>query len=397
MLVERCYPARGWQGERQIRDEEFLRKAELEVTDVLKDVAWGRSSWDDVCRLLAATLPGSAPTIVNYDPGTDAVKAAFVEGIADDYVRSYQAHYSYVNPWMEFWRTAPAREVFVSERDSPSRLFRRSEFFVDWLEPQGNLEAAVGTRVEAGASDAVHIAWHYDIAHADAYDAFGATLLERLRPSLVAAVRDAAVFREALELGRHIGPVIDHVKGAAFLVERNLTVRDANRHAVAAMQAGEVVQGLSDTLVIRDAAAHRWLEETAAKLADTGTAAATSLVFSAATRVYRLVVSPLPARTAATSRLLVHPRPMVFVVLQLLVGGELRIDAAALKTAFGLSTAEIRLCEALVNGMSLADAARTLGLSDGTVRQRVKMIFHKTHTHRQGELIAALGRFASAE
>jgi DNA-binding CsgD family transcriptional regulator/PAS domain-containing protein len=382
-------------GDLLIRDEDRLRRVTLEVADILREVAWGRASWDEVCRILASTLPGSAPTIVNYDLGAGSVTAAFFDGIAPDYVRSYQDYYAGLNPWMEFWRNAPVGGVFLSERDSPARLFRDTEFYADWLQPQGNLEAAAGMRFEAGRSDAVHVAWHYDVARAHTYDAPAAILLERLRPEFAAAVRDAALVRDALHAGHRLGSVIEHIDGAAFLVDRSMTILEANQEAATALSKGEVVQGLGDVLSARDSAAQRWLEETVQRLVDRAPVASTTLVFSTGSQVFRLIASLLPNQTAGTRALLMMPRPSVLVALHLLVGGKLRIDEAALKVAFGLSAAEIRLCEALINGKSLADAAQSLRLSDGTVRQRVKMIFHKTHTHRQGELIAALGRFAS--
>jgi DNA-binding CsgD family transcriptional regulator len=83
------------------------------------------------------------------------------------------------------------------------------------------------------------------------------------------------------------------------------------------------------------------------------------------------------------------------VVVHLLVGTSLRLDGSGLRLAFGLSGAETRLCEILVNGRSLAEAADMLHISEGTARQRIKTIFQKTGVHRQGQLIALVSRFSA--
>jgi DNA-binding CsgD family transcriptional regulator len=54
---------------------------------------------------------------------------------------------------------------------------------------------------------------------------------------------------------------------------------------------------------------------------------------------------------------------------------------------FGLTPAEQRLAEQLVNGVPLADAAEALGIRVTTARTRLKAIQAKTHCHRQSDLV----------
>ena len=60
--------------------------------------------------------------------------------------------------------------------------------------------------------------------------------------------------------------------------------------------------------------------------------------------------------------------------------------------AFGLTPAETRLASLIATGLSLGQAAEELGVARETVRARLKAVFAKTGTHRQGELVALLGR-----
>jgi DNA-binding CsgD family transcriptional regulator len=64
-----------------------------------------------------------------------------------------------------------------------------------------------------------------------------------------------------------------------------------------------------------------------------------------------------------------------------------RTRAGWLAAQFGLSPAEQRLTEALVNGVPLAEAAAQLGIRLSTARNRLKVIQRKTHCHRQVDLV----------
>ncbi len=65
---------------------------------------------------------------------------------------------------------------------------------------------------------------------------------------------------------------------------------------------------------------------------------------------------------------------------------------SALKSYFGLSTAEARLAQCLASGDSLEDAANQLSISKHTVRVQLKGVFAKVKVHRQAELVAVLGQ-----
>ena len=63
------------------------------------------------------------------------------------------------------------------------------------------------------------------------------------------------------------------------------------------------------------------------------------------------------------------------------------IPAAAFERFFGLTKAETRLLEALVNGKSLEEASEEFQVSKNTLRTQLHQIFRKTNTSRQSEVI----------
>jgi DNA-binding CsgD family transcriptional regulator/PAS domain-containing protein len=61
--------------------------------------------------------------------------------------------------------------------------------------------------------------------------------------------------------------------------------------------------------------------------------------------------------------------------------------AETLQRLYGLAPSQARLAEVLATGCSLADAATQLGITLTSARQYLKLIFQKTGTHRQAELV----------
>jgi DNA-binding CsgD family transcriptional regulator len=72
-----------------------------------------------------------------------------------------------------------------------------------------------------------------------------------------------------------------------------------------------------------------------------------------------------------------------------------RLDARGLRADYGLTAAETRVAELLVQGADVAGIGRRLGVSIHTVRSQVKRVLEKTATSRQSELVALLMRSAA--
>ncbi|MGA0570491.1 helix-turn-helix transcriptional regulator [Variovorax sp. VNK109] len=67
-----------------------------------------------------------------------------------------------------------------------------------------------------------------------------------------------------------------------------------------------------------------------------------------------------------------------------------------LQRRYGLTLAEVRLASCLMDGLTLRESAEQLGLTYGTARTRLKLVFGKTGTHRQAELVGQLTRLTDS-
>jgi DNA-binding CsgD family transcriptional regulator len=59
----------------------------------------------------------------------------------------------------------------------------------------------------------------------------------------------------------------------------------------------------------------------------------------------------------------------------------------AFQDLFSLTAAELRLCLALADGLSLAEYGQKYDITDNTARSQLKKVFEKTNTRRQGDLM----------
>jgi len=131
-------------------------------------------------------------------------------------------------------------------------------------------------------------------------------------------------------------------------------------------------------------------------------------------RLIGSVLHPGPAQTVSargavaiprpTGRpLIVHAAPIVGsardmfqrakAILMLIDPDDHREPAEpVLRQAFGLTPAETRLAIGLARGHDLSELSEAFKIGTGTARAQLKAIFAKTGTHRQGELVALLGR-----
>jgi DNA-binding CsgD family transcriptional regulator len=69
-----------------------------------------------------------------------------------------------------------------------------------------------------------------------------------------------------------------------------------------------------------------------------------------------------------------------------------RLSIELLDQVFGLTATEARVAIELASGKSLQEVSVRLDISEGHARQRLKSVFCKTRTSRQGELIALLAK-----
>lgn len=213
--------------------------------------------------------------------------------------------------------------------------------------------------------------------------------MERLAPHFRRMVKLSGYFNTARGItGLEI---LDTLAEAALLISSDLTVIEINRPARELLEDNyEALRLVGGRLTALHADSNRALQTLV------GRSARARPGFADAHRavpipIHRPAGRPLVAEAVELPAFLMrlHSQARVILMLRDPDAGS-RTCAQTLQSVFALSEAEARFCVILANGDSIDRAAEMLGIARETARHRLKSIFAKTDTHRQGELVALL-------
>ncbi len=375
-------------------DENRVAAISRDVAAAIDAATFGAGSWDEVPLALSRAFPGSFGLLYNMNFPEKRLNFLSIQNTDPAFVDSYGAHFAYINPWAGYWSAIRRSVVAASEDVFPARSFARSEFYNDWLLPQNKAEAAAGMKIVGERDEAVYLLLHFPLAKSGLYDKAGVEILNRVRGNLERSVNLARHLRVDVEAALADTALIERSRSAAFIVEGDRRLRDANAEA-------ERLLSAADGVAVRHGRCHLVDKEADARFG----AALEKLIAGIPTGVSRiafrttagawqvsLAAIPVPTESGAVASLL-PPRPMVLVLVtdlrpQTMGTGDLTV----LASLFALTPAEIAFCRRLLLGESVAEAAERLSLTEGTARTRLKAILHKTGTTRQGQLMLLLSR-----
>ena len=298
------------------------------------------------------------------------------------FMASYIAHFHSVNPIWSRVSRAPAGTVQTDSMILARREFSRTEFFNDFLVPQGTaamLNAVV--LVEEGRQTVVTV-------HGPrAFDSEDIRLYELITPHLQRAVQLNARLAD-LEIGRSA-----YAEALNQLTEGVLLV-DATAHVLFANEAAEKLFGPGLRFggrVFRAAATaetallHARIARSACFATDVP--AEGPLALSRGSGRAPLAALVIPFRSEALWPSRPNPAAIVFLTDPDSTPAQ---GAAPLRKLFGLTPAETAVALEVSNGKGLRACADKLGVSLGTVRTHLGRVFEKTNTRRQAELVGLL-------
>ena len=373
-------------------DERRIASISGEVGEAIDGATLGRGGWDAIPQLLAKAFPGAMVSFSNDNFTMGKVSILAVQNIDPDFLSSYVAHFAYVNPWAAHWSAAASGQILIAEELCPSRLFSRTEFYNDWLKPQG-IEAAVAIKIDAGRGDLIRLPMHYPQEFAARYDRAAAQVLARVRGNLLRSVELGLVLRKQAEAAIARSALVERAPCAAFVVDFTCHLRDANQAAVEMFASGLPAAVRHGRVHLADRIADCLFRNNAAALARGLPTERCRIPVRIGDGNWLVSLAVLSAAaTTGTLAFLSSHSMLLVLVRDADVRKRRTSDLSMLSMQFGLTRAEVLFCERLLYGDSIDEAAAVLGIARETARDRLKAIFHKTGVHRQGELVAMLAR-----
>ncbi len=376
-----------------VYDEDRVSVISQNLAAAIDAATFGEGSWDQVPALLSEAFPGSWGGLANMNFPESRLNFLSLQNMEPAFVTAYAEHFAHINPWNSYWGSLKGTMIGASEEVCPASTFINTEFYNDWLLPQGRAVAAAGMKVVGESDEAVNLLLHYPLSRSGIYDRAAVEILTNVRGNFERSIGLARLLRSDVETAVAKAALVERSRCAAFVVGGNRRVRDANLLAERLFVSGQCVTVRHGRCHLADATADSRFAAALDLLSQGKPTTVSRIGFRTAAGAWQVSLAALPiAQPPAGSRLILLP-PERLILVQILELGSKGLsagDLAPLAPAFGLTPSEIALCRRLLLGESVVDAAEQLGITQETVRTRLKTIFQKTGTSRQAELILLL-------
>ncbi|MGZ8182683.1 MAG: helix-turn-helix transcriptional regulator [Methylobacter sp.] len=294
-------------------------------------------------------------------------------------IASYERYYSKVNVWFENSSDLPEGELITTDRLFPVRELVKTEWYNDWLKPQGYFHAMIGHLLK---QDTLAVRLSMFRSKQQPFSADETALFARLVPHLR---RSCMIHKKLSEVKRVQATDTDLLNRLPV----GLVLFDKGGQAVFTNHMAEALDGFrlnaAGLCLTANANETRALRRLIGNAAELGQGNAMSLYRNNSNRPLSAIVVSL------------QNRPLLFSgsapVVALFIGDPdmpLDLDDNLLTQCYGLSPAEAKLAAALLRGQAPGDYAQTRGISNNTVKTQLKQVLAKTGTHRQSELMQLL-------
>ena len=363
----------------------------LDLIGLAYDAAADPTRWSACLSAVGEVMRCPAVGIFPIEPGPAGSYATLCVGHDPALLARFDAYYGRpdVNPYTQ--RADPSMlvpgAVLRAEAVCPDRDLHRTEYFEDWLRPQGLGAGGFATIGTARQPVVLSFARSTSRGHLDAHEI-------RIARALVPHLSRALALSQHLERldAEHVArsAALDRVGVGVILVDAEARPLLLNRRAQTLLDAGD---GLA---IARDGLTAAWPETTGALRRLVADAAGTTA--GRGTSVGGALTLPRPSGLRALMALVTPVARGRWPVRGVAAAGVLVSDpedvppppAATFRRLWGLTDAEAALACQLAGGRSLEEAAQALAVRTPTARTQLSRIFAKTGTRRQAELMRLL-------
>lgn len=363
-----------------------------ELLDAVYRSALEPQAWDDVMQLMKRSFPSIAQTFYFLHLQPRRIQPVSLAGIEPKWVRNFNEYYfAPDNPWIRLTqrlhrpgvvRTTERLERFTQD---PGVLYR-SSYYNEWMKPQGLKHNIGNTLLSEGGLVA-----NITLFRPPDMKTFSGAEVRRFEELSTHMTRS---LRMAMRLDR---PQDCPASAALFdAMPHAIAVIDAQRRVLYANAKMESVLRRSAGLALRQGeldATHAGVQQkfaayvTGALNGSAGTTAGSdALILPQGEQAY-LTLHAMPVIGHMGRNFL--SRPTVLLMATEHTGRE-SMSRAAIGQLYGCTPSEARLAELLAQGHGLRQVAQRMGITYGTARVYLKVVFDKTGAHSQAQLVARL-------
>ncbi|HCT3926920.1 TPA: hypothetical protein OTT35_000043 [Citrobacter koseri] len=359
-----------------------------EMASLMESALWGETTWPQILSGFADLIPDTKIHSVHHSPLNGQALTLHWHGYSDTVANDYKNHFINIDPWAPVLAQQPDGTVFVSEQQMPAHLLKNTEYYDGLLRNFGDHQAWCGLKLDVIKGENVFLGLRYPLMVKNELDSFYFHLLTQLKTSLSQVVR-ADKKNIILEQKNTARGAMLTTRRPAFIVNNTMKLLEVSSSGEEMLKQRRLVRIQNGILHF----SHRDLEQQVQ-------ACTTALSATPVSPVQHVVwtwgdhrwVIDFTRISSNDGKPLLHSPALILITVSDLTKKTVTLSEPILKSLFELTGTEARLCNALVNTLSLSEAAKMTGISYEHARQRIRIIFSKTQTDSQTTLCALLAR-----
>lgn len=360
----------------------------------LYDAASDKSLWPVFLHDLALAANSNQAAILLHDlnHGEHAVSVGW--GIDPSGVRSYQEYFGARDLWLQ--KGAPlayAGWLATTEEVCPFEELRRSEFYNDYLRPNGVAHGMWGV-IEKSPSSIMNVGVYRE-PRRQPFQHKNLELLRFLGPHLQRAFRLHLQLSELKGRAEHLEQAVDMLTTGVIFLGNDGRIIHMNRAAAKILAENDGLMAVQGRLFAERSAESERLENLISQAS--ATSRGTGLGAAGGITILRRAWPPI--------HVLITPVRNVNLDASCPVGAmafvadparRVRPASDILRALFGLTPAECRVALLLSDGQAPPAIADLIGVSTNTLKTQLASIYRKTGTSRQAQLVRVLSQLAMA-
>jgi len=343
-------------------------------------------AWPSVLECLRTGLDARVVTLGHHEFKT-GIDTVWLESPDDARFSEEMATFAARNPWFMSSEDYRCGRVMTGDELISHNDLRRTDFYHDFLRPRGLLHRLCG--VVAQRADGVFCLSAYRDENQGGFAVREKTELESLLGHIKQSIESHWRWQESDDLARALLTLFDHDTNAMILAtgDTETIYRNPAAEKLLDGRLGLCMDGTR--LVAASSADQRTLREVIARVAQqhpAQLAASPHVVTLACTPPMPPIVVVVRAAGQVFMRQAGARRGLALVTVR---NGHAMHDPASCAFArqYELTAAQAKVSALVFAGQSLPMIAHALNVSENTVRSHLKVVFQKTNTHGQMDLV----------
>jgi DNA-binding CsgD family transcriptional regulator len=362
-------------------DVEDFSAIVADIYDAALDPPLWRKVLKNVCGFARG---GPSASLFWQDAARKTGNSYFVWGGEARFGQLYWEKYIALNHFTPAAGSFPVEQLYSAADVLPPPEFVETEFYKEWMSPQGWGDVLSVNLDKTTTSRAV-----FSIARHARDGLVDEEMRHRVR-LLVPHVRRAVMIGKLIDLNRQqaaaLADTLDGLHAGAFLVDADGRLVHANTSANDMLREGNLLHA-NGRLVAFDAKGDQELNDifAAARAGDTALGGKGVAVQLTARNGEQFVTHVLPLTTGARRQAGVAYSAVAAVFVQRAGNDMPSLDTLAER--YQLTPAELRVLIAIIDVGGVPEVAAALQLSQATVRTHLRHVFEKTGVRRQADLV----------